>query len=348
MSRLAPVIADLAGDDGQPGRQLADLLLVGGRQRHARAVTEQEPGWYKYAKGLVLRVGLADGVVEECIEYASPASVCPPDEPAILFKCASLSGNLLFACTQTEVLIYDLATWELAHYISLPIFNDVHHVLPTDQGTLLVAISGLDMVAEVTLDGRVVREWNTCGVDTWSRFSRYIDYRLVASTKPHLAHPNFLFKRGDDYWVTRFEGRDAINLNDPTQRIEIGLERVHDGVVDGERIYFTTVNGHLVIVDAESLAVERIVDLTAFHPPDVLLGWCRGVLVDGERVWVGFSRLRMTRFRQNLSWVRTGFRSQLPTRVDCYDLAAGRLVRSIDLQSRGLDAVFSVLPAPPR
>jgi hypothetical protein len=305
---------------------------------------ESDESWYRYRKGLVLRVDLDEDRVEQCVEYISPADVCANEDPAILFKSATLEDNRLYACTQTEVLVYRLPEFGVDHYISLPCFNDVHHVRPTLDNTLLVAISGLDMVVEVTLSGDVLREWNTLGEDPWGRFSRDVDYRRVASLKPHQSHPNQVFFIGDEIWATRFEQRDAICLTNPERRIDIGIERVHDGVVDDGKVYFTTVNGHVVIVDATTLETLDVIDLNEMSMPNALLGWCRGIMIDDQRIWVGFSRLRLTKFRENLSWVRQGFKHHLPTRIACYDLEERACIKEVDLQARGLDAVFSVFP----
>jgi hypothetical protein len=111
-----------------------------------------------------------------------------------------------------------------------------------------------------------------------------------------------------------------------------------------ERLYFTTVNGYLVVANPNNCQVEETIDLNALHEEDTLLGWCRGVLLDGHRAWIGFSRIRPTRFRETLSWVRQGFRRSLPTRIACYDLAAKRLLTEINLEEHGLNAVFSIFP----
>jgi len=78
-------------------------------------------------------------------EYVSPPEVCPEEIP----ESTTLPGNKLCTCTSTEVLVYELPTFKLLHYIFLPCFNDLHHVYPTQQGTILVVVTGLDMVVEI-------------------------------------------------------------------------------------------------------------------------------------------------------------------------------------------------------
>lgn len=302
--------------------------------------------WYEYQKGIVLEIDARTGNGRVVLEYVSPPEACPPVDPAILFKSGTLAGDEMYLCTQTEILVVRVPSLERIAYLSLPLFNDLHHVRPTPHGDLLVANAGLDMVLEVTLDGVVAGEWNVLGEDPWERFSRDVDYRRIATTKPHLAHPNHVFYLGQEPWATRFEQRDAISLTDPERRIDIGLERLHDGAVHEGRVYFTTVDGKVVIADATTLKVVDVVDLTAFHPADTRLGWCRGILLDGPRIWVGFSRIRPTKFRENVGWVLHGFRRDAGTHIACYDLDARRLEAEWPLEAFGLSAVFSVFAAP--
>jgi hypothetical protein len=324
---------------------MSGLYVIGGQQRHARALLEGEPGWYKYHKGMILYVDRITGSAECQVEYVSPPDVCAAEEPAILFKCGTLNNGMLYVCTQTEILIYTVPGFQLLTRLSLPSFNDVHHVRPTPDGTLMVANSGLDMVLEITIDGQVLREWNMLGEDPWARFCKEIDYRRVASTKPHRSHPNHVFFIGDEIWVTRFQQRDAICLTDLSKRIQIGIELVHDGLVHDGYVYFTTVNGRIVIANTQTQAIEEVIDLNSMSPTDAILGWCRGILVEDGKAWVGFTRLRLTKFRENVSWVRWGFKQHLPTRVACYDLVHRRCLTEIDTQAHGLDAVFSIFPA---
>jgi hypothetical protein len=321
---------------------MRSLYITGGRQRVGRPLTASATDWYEYQHGLILEVVPETGEVYRRVEYVSPPAACAEDNPQILFKSGTVLDDQLYVCTQTELLIYALPEFRQAGYLSLPCFNDLHHVRPTPTGTLLVANSGLDMVLELTPGGGVINEWSVLGEEPWDRFSRTIDYRKGISTKPHTAHPNHIFMLGEDIWVTRFQQQDAICLTRTDQRIPIGIERVHDGVLHQGRLFFTTVNGHVVIANPASLKVEEIIDLNTMHDTDTLLGWCRGILLDGEKAWVGFSHIRPTKLRQNLAWIMRGFRQVLPTRVACYDLVRRRCVAEIDLQTHGLNAVFSI------
>ncbi len=325
------------------------LYTVGGKQRQARTLSEREVDWYRFGQGLILEVEPDTGDTREVVSYVSPPDVCAPDDPAILFKGAALCGDEMYVCTPTEVLVYELPGFELRRYISLPAFNDLHHARPDSHGNLLVAVTGLDLVLAIDQANSISDYWSVAaGHNASHHIGSSVDFRLVASTKPHMAHPNQLFLIDDEPWVTRFEQRDAVSLRSPARRINIGCERVHDGYVDGGWVYFTTVDGRIAVASTTTLIVEDVLDLNEMSGTllgDRHLGWCRGLYIDGPRAWVGFSRLRLSRVRANLSWVRWGFKPFAPTRIACYDLERRCLVHEVDLQRHGLDAIFSILPA---
>jgi hypothetical protein len=298
-----------------------------------------------FEKALIVRVHPADGTVEQCVEYVSPPSAVPKCWASILFKSGSIAGDLLYACTTTEILIYQLPGFNVIGYISLAPFNDVHHVCPSPEGTLFIASTGLDMVIEVTLEGKIIREWSVLGGNPWNRFSRLVDYRKIHSTKPHIAHPNYIFCLGKEVWVTRGELKDAVCLTQPNCRI--GMDQfVHDGVPYRNMIYFTTVDGRVVIVDQRSLSISEIIDLRAIdNPNDELLGWCRGISVmENGRIWVGFTRIRETYWPDKVNWVKDYAHCvEKPTHVALYDLTRRRRLQEISLRAVGVDAIFSIL-----
>ena len=66
----------------------------------------------------------------------------------------------------------------------------------------------------------------------------------------------------------------------------------------------------------------------------MLLGWARGLLIDGDRMWVGFSRIRPTKIRENVGWVLRGLKRDFGTHVGCYDLRTRQFARPV--RRRGL------------
>ena len=321
------------------------FYVIGGQQKERR-VDE----WRQYKQGLVVEVEAESGKAKTCLEYVSPPEVCPDDEASVLFKAATLEDGRLYLCTATEVMVYEVPAFKRVAYISLPCFNDLHHVRPTPEGNLLVASTGLDLVVEVTPEGRVLHEWSAVDEETWARFSRDTDYRKVPTTKPHLAHPNYVFRLGEDVWATRMQHKDAVCLTRPGARIDIGVQGPHDGIMRDGFIFFTTIDGHVVVVNQKTLKSEEVIDLNAIkrdggQGQPSALGWARGLMIESEgRIWVGFTRLRPTKFRENLSWVAHGFtKVHLPTRIALYDVYNKSLIKEIDVEPFGVNAIFSII-----
>jgi len=324
------------------------LYILGGRQR--KRLLKEEEEWTLYDKAVVLEVNPKEQTVLTCLEYETPAEARFRDESSVLFKAGTLRGNQLYACTSTEVLIYEVPSFNLRGYISLPCFNDLHHVTITPHGRILIANTGLDMVLEVNLNGEILREWDVLGEHSWSRFSRTVDYRKVETTKPHRSHPNFVFTLGDEVWVTRAQQKDAICLTDSERRIPIGNEYVHDGHLHNGMIYFTSVDSCVIIVDQKRLGVVDVIDLkTIDNSAGALLGWCRGLrVVDERHVWVGFTRVRKTRFKENINWVKhVGRDLSKPARIALYDIVARKCLMEVDVEQYGMNVVFSILPTVP-
>lgn len=321
------------------------VYVVGGRQREARPLRAGEKPWQGYDRGLILRVDTRSGATSTVLEYISPPDVISGPDAAISFQSSTLEGRRLYTCTQTEVMVYALPEFERLHYVSLPCFNDVHHVRPSVSGNFLIANAGLEMALEVTFDGEIIGAWNALDENhPWQHVDQTLDYRKI-STKPHRAHPNFVFYRDQELWTTRFEQGDAVSLAPRGRSVQVSSQRIHDGnVVDG-RILFTTVDGTVVVVDAVTLEREDVIDLNTFHDERASLGWCRGLYLDGGHLWVGFSRIRPTQFRKNVAWVARGFRRSKPTHIACYDLRRKVCMAEIDLEPTGLAAVYSILPA---
>jgi hypothetical protein len=326
---------------------MESLFVTGGRQR--QKLIRQEEEWNLYEKALILKVSVPKGSASVCVEYESPAEARPSDGlPSFLFKSGTLVGGIFYVCTGTEVLVYELPDFKRVGYVSLPCFNDVHHVARGTNGNLLVASTGLDMVVEFDLAGKVTRQWNVLGGDPWERFSKETDYRRVATTKPHRAHPNHVFHVGSEIWVTRGDLGDAVCLTVPGKRIELSSLVVHDGHLYKDRLYFTTVDGTIVIVDPASLQIVEVIDLKQIDNSErALLGWCRGLLIVDERhIWVGFTLVRKTKFREKINWIKHVFHdTEKPTHIALYDIRSKKCLREIDLQEYGLNVLFSIFPA---
>src|ERR1700716_638259 len=108
---------------------MREIYITGGELR--QSIFRKLPEWQSCKRALVVCLDVEKKTSHPCVEYVSPPEVCAEDSSNVLFKSASRSGDKLYACTSTEVLVYQLPGFQLLHYISLPCFNDLHHVCPT-------------------------------------------------------------------------------------------------------------------------------------------------------------------------------------------------------------------------
>jgi len=342
------------------------LVLVGGQQQYLLPMFAEERSWYEYQKGIIIKVDAESCSSTTELEYVSPQEA-KAEIGSMLFKAGSIQGDRLYLCTTTEILIFCIPDMRQIGYVTHPLFNDVHHVAPTPGGNIVVANSGLDVVIEVNERGEVQRIWDAMNQTlSPSNIDKNVDYRPL-NTKPHHVHPNYVFFLDDELWVTRFYQKDAVSLTHPGRRIDIAVGSPHDGVAHGDYIYFTTVNGNIVVVNRNTLKREEIIDLNAIHNHGGPLAWSRGIGVDDDKIWVGFSRLRPTKLKENVDWakrslkwklrwllpstyrqrsgwMKRGLKKELPTRIACYDPKKKICLQEINVEQFGLSAVFSIFP----
>jgi hypothetical protein len=318
---------------------MSKIYLVGAQQK-----SKVLKDWQQFKKAIVLEMDLENQHIKQVVEYISPSEACPDDNASISFTAATLSNFNLFVGTQTEVLVYNIKSFKTENYISLPLFNDIHHVKPRENGNMLVVNTGLDMVTEISSQGQVVNCWNVLGEDPWERFNQTTDYRKVPTTKPHRSHPNFVFELNGEIWVTRCLQKDAVCLTNPTKQITIGRQLIHDGLVYNNKIYFTQVDGRVVVVNASTLEVEKIINLVDISNKEKTLGWCRGIkLLNNNKILVGFTRIRPSRKINpdgSVEW--EGEIGVMPTRLACYDIKNKKLLWEKNLEEHNLTAIYSI------
>src|ERR1051326_7572845 len=104
---------------------MADLYLTGSEQRKSFLPLEE---WHLTQKAVVLRVDPDTGKVTDRFEYLTPPDASPDHNPGIAFKAATLYENKIYVCTSTEVIVFELPEFRQVSYVSLPCFNDLHHV----------------------------------------------------------------------------------------------------------------------------------------------------------------------------------------------------------------------------
>lgn len=92
---------------------------------------------------------------------------------------------------------------------------------------------------------------------------------------------------------------------------------------------------------------KKIYDLNKFQKDNKSLGWCRGYQKIDSRNYVGFSRIRPTKFIENVKWLGNKLsdkvKLKMPTRLVCYDKNYSRLIKEINLEDYGINWIFSIL-----
>ena len=330
---------------GEP-KNTTDLLLTGGANRPFSGLL----GEANYTKhGVIASISLQDSSFNALKLFKPGKGGGASILPATDLTAASLQGDELIVCSRTEVMIMQWPSLTLIKRIEHPWFNDLHHAIRIN-GHIYVAATGVDAILSFDSSGQLLSAEHAQALPLWHRRDPEVDYRQVASTKPHDSHPNFVFELDGNIWVTRFEQRDAVNLSNQDDRIDIGVERVHDGHVADGKIYFTSVNGCIIIADGATRKVEEVIDLNEIDDRGRPLGWCRGLAIVGNLAYVGFSKLRSTKIEENLRWIKRRFGENkqlaeaLPARVGVYDLSTQRLLKEIILPDEEMNTIFSIVP----
>lgn len=315
------------------------LWLAGARQRRDASVTDRgHEALYDLAR--LCAFDPADLRVAPLLDHTSPPAVCGGSPGAVghAFKGLSTDRDGALVCTEREVLVLDRGARPVGR-LDHPWFNDLHHAVRGGPA-LQLAASGLD--------GIVVLEDPPRFLSFGGGPAPAGDLR-TADLKPHRLHPNHLFRAGGDVWAT-------LGAVGRVRRLRDGFEApladtvIHDGVEgpDG-RIWLTAVDGRLLVFDAARGRLERELALPADGPEP--LGWCRGLGFAAGLAWVGFTRIRATRWRRALAWARGRLRgrpvaTRRPTRLVGLELDPVRIVAEVPLEPHGLDALFGVDRAP--
>lgn len=297
--------------------------------------------WNKYNKCGLQIINWETGALVKEATYRSPEDRIAPGG-SIQFGAGSLYQQKFYVPSRTEVLVYNLPEVNIEKIYSHPTFNDIHHVTIKDN-LIYICNTGLELIQTMNLQGDLLAEHNAGISDTWKRFSRDIDYRLVPTTKPHETHTNYIFFLEEELWCTRFMARDAVCLTADRPKIDLSIGRggPHDGLVQGDYIYFTLTDGYIVIVNKHSLQVEEIIDLNQISNYKVLLGWCRGIEIIGGKAYVGFSALRSSIYREYGLWIKHG-KKPLCSRVAEYDLHTKTLTKELPIAQDTGAAIFTI------
>lgn len=299
-----------------------------------------------FKKAELAIIDFAKGSYNQVLEYKTPSAYCCDVAPSITFGSFCENNGVIYIPTRTEVLLVNSKTYEIIEVINDHLFNDIHdvHVL---NNSLYVAVTGMDSVFKIDLSTRKREIIHVLGKDPFFRFEEDENLNIRASLKPHEAHPNFLFQIDDEIWVTRLKMKDAVCLSDLNKRIKIDIGMPHDGFVKDDLIYFTTVNGYIVVVDKDSKKIVNRIKLTSAKQTNTPLGWCRGLFVGEQYLYVGFTQLRTTKFTENLDWVKRILKNKKisnkpeSTRIEKYTLS-GQYVSEYKFPKNGIFNIFTI------
>ena len=284
------------------------------------------------------------GRVVRDFPWESPVEVMSSARADQEFTSASLLiQDVLLQPTHTEVLWICPAEWKVIHRLSHPLMHNVHSAVPVGRG-VLVTCAGSDSVLE--FDGNdqlMAHHWLRDG-DFRATYGAVEDFRTLHhdALKPHSHHPNHAVRVNACTWVTCFETASAICLEDGRQiRFPEGIP--HDGrLVDG-LLWFTVVTGHVIAVDPDTLERRIHIDLNALAPTDRMLGWCRGLDIVGDRLFVGMTMLRSTGHREVLRWLARGRAGEkLPTRILEIDLSKSEVVCEREVGNAAGGTIYAI------
>ncbi len=326
------------------------LIITGGRQSDSK-LSYFNKEWNNGIEGVVLEYDTISKSIEEKFTYITPEKFRPLKNFSISFKSGAIYKNKLFLTTLTEVLIIKLPNYEILDIISLKIFNDLHHVIH-HKGDLFIVITGLDLVIRYSLSEKKIKTYYNCypEIDTWKKFDKEVDYRKFNTTKPHSSHPNHVSIINNQVYVTRYKQQDVLIFSldgKIINKIPLNYGIPHDGLLFNDKMIYTTVNGKIIYVNKKNQKVDKLFDLNIHERSGRSLGWCRGFQKVKSVNFVGFSRIRPTKFVENIKWlgskVSDKLKLKMHTRIVFYNNNFSKILDSIDLEKSKMNWVFSIL-----
>lgn len=284
----------------------------------------------------LVEIDADDGTIARTLDI-EPRRWSGPEEP-VECTVASWDGDLLLQPLLSELVWVDVDRWVVVRRLSHPLLHGVHGAVRRADGRIAVACAGPDAVVHLDDDGALCGLWPLAvAIDE----ADDLRARPYGALKPHAVHPNAVHEMGGRLWVTSLERRASLCEDGRVLPVAEGLP--HDGVVRDELRWFTTTEGKVLAVDGAG-ARRVVLDLAEMTTSRRRLGWCRGLEVDGSRLWVGMSQLRSTTRREVARWMLQGERGRkLPTRVVEVDIEARRIVRETVLDDGEGGTVYGVL-----
>lgn len=286
---------------------------------------------------------LRDGVHGRWIKVHESPEVVMPGHHKVNGGC--FHEEKFYFVTFGQVFKADLFRETCRPVWTAPFLHDLHGV-GIFNGCMYVVNTGLERIEVLSLprfdDHRTIDLQQHIG--TCRRFDLSLDYRHVWTTQPHLVHANHCFWLDGEVWVTRFCQGDALAL-DSGRRIDLSpWGNPHDGCVHGDKVFFTTAQGHLVCYDAALRPLDSW-DLNGLMNRGQL-GWCRGVAVEGETALVAFTQFRPSVTREMGNWILRGRNAtRHPSCIIKLDMRRQKVLAVYDFAEKDL-TIYGIYHAP--
>lgn len=321
--------------------------------------------------GLIMELDAATGQAREVLRLDPPPELRVPSKG---FTGAAWLDDDLLVCGSAAVFRLNGEDLTPRGTLALPSFNDLHGVAVAGD-RIHVVNTGLDCVDTFDLDGAFLgstsfeagwliasrvagetptradwrrlhaRGWRGSGHDFAPDSPDGAYYRGDARQPFHqrqqrdFVHPNHVCSLDGRLLVTSLVRQAVIDASTWRQVIRVDSPP-HDGLVHGDGFFITRVDGHVERRDLGDLAgAGEVIDITRASG---VSGWCRGLHIDEELMWVGFTEIRQ---RPGHDWDRGAF-GDTSTAVVAIEHASGDVVRVFDLTDRERHSkVFALLKA---
>ena len=300
--------------NGQSRSVVESLYVIGGQQRTPRGMLVDEDVWYEYGKGVICassrpREGRASAGV-----HLAPGHAGAPRTSRRSCSSRRPSTTAAVRGTQTEVIVFSMPELEqLAPHLACRASTTCTTPGRRPRATCWWRTRASTCALEISPTARC------CANGARSRRGapgalrhRDIDYRKGVATKPHKSHPNYVFYVGDEPWATRFQQRDAISpgrIAEPPHRGRPGEDarrrRRRRPRLLHHRRRQDRGGRHRAALKVERGA-STSTRCTRTRRCSAGAAACTST-ADGT-AWVGFSRIRPTKIRENVGWVVHSFR----------------------------------------
>ncbi|MCB9542280.1 MAG: hypothetical protein H6703_07525 [Myxococcales bacterium] len=324
-------------------------------------------GFFDGCEGRIVALDARDGSAREVLCHRPPPALQVEGKG---FTGACRADGWLFVCGAAAVYRFDAGLTPRGALTS-PDFNDLHGVTVAGERVFIVN-TGLDAIDVFDRDGTFMgshvfdmawitarrragacpsheahdallrRGWSGAGADDFTPAPLAGGYYGDGAGLPFArrrqrdhVHPNHVDWHDGRLYVTSLARRAVVELG-AWRAVATVDAPPHDGrFVDGA-LWLTRVDGR--VERRTDAGIERF-DVAAASG---LYGWCRGLWVAGDRVWVGFTAIHHP---PRYHWDRVA-PAATRTGVVCFDWRRGEVVARFDLSVAGRHPkVFALVEA---